>query len=248
MDREMIHKDRDELIDKYIRDELSDHETELFEEHLLSCTECRNEIMERNRIIGSIERDAAEESFQTRGGRDNRSKRRNPLIWYVAAAAGVALVIGLFLLPDRDTPSSSSQSAKVPGPVDDTINGQPDTDVEKIIAQPKQRVAYLAEFQVNPIYENQIGIHTRSGILKVESPPDSIEYAPGSSVELKYHGAETDSLFLVILNNRGEVLSEEKIASPHKFQMQFPAGLYYWQLTDEEESLHTAKIYIRSGS
>ncbi len=174
------------------------------------------------------------------------------MIWYVAAAS-VALVIGLFLLPDRDTPSSSSQSAfekirkdtMFPGPVDDVLNGQPETNEENIATNPKQRVAYLAEFQVNPIYENQIGIHTRSGILKVESPPDSIEYAPGSSLELKYHSAETDSLFLVILNNRGEVLSEETVASPHKFQLQFPSGLYYWQLADEEEALHTAKIYIR---
>ena len=180
----MIHRDRDEMIDKYIRDELSDHEIDLFEEHLLSCTECRNEIDERNRIVDSIARHAAGETFQAGGGRDNQAKKRNRLIWYVAAAAGVALVIGIFLLPNRNTPSSPSRSAlkeiqkdtmKSPGQVDDAINDQPETQKENIITRPKERVAYLTEFQVNPIYENQIGIHARAGNLRVESPPDSTE-------------------------------------------------------------------------
>lgn len=253
MDRKMIHRDRDEIIDKYIRDELSDHETELFEEHLLSCTECRNEIDERNRIVDSIARHAAAKIFQAGGGRVNQLKKRNRLIWYVAAA-GVALVIGIFLLPNRNNPSSPSQSAlkeiqkdtmKSPGQVDDAFYDQPEIHKENIITRPKQRVAYLTEFQVNPIYENQIGIHARAGNLRVESPPDSTECLSGSFVEFRYRSAETDSLWLVIFNNQGEILSEEKIASPHELHMQFPEGLYYWQLTNEEESLHVAKIYIR---
>jgi Putative zinc-finger len=247
MDREMIHRERDQLIDKYIRDELSDQERTIFEEHLLSCSECMNEIKERSRIIASLDKISAGETFQT---------KRNPAIWYIAAAAVAALVIGLFLLPNREHPSISSREAmqepvvdttEASGPLQDKnagVNKPVEEDVQEVPG-PQKRLAYLAEFQINPVYESQVGVFTRAGQLRVESPADSVVCHPGAYIEFKYQGAQSDSLYLVLLDNQGKILSEEKIASPYKFHLQFPAGLYYWQLCSEEESMHTAKIYIR---
>jgi hypothetical protein len=172
----------------------------------------------------------------------------------VAAAAGVALVIGLFLLPNRDNPPAFPQKVSeetevdttdFPEKTEDEMAGVTETSGQDRQALPKKKIANLAAFQVNPVYENQIGIYTRSGNLTVVSPGDSIDCIVGSKVEIRYRGAVTDSLFLVMLDNLGEVLFEEKIASPYSFHMQFSEGLYYWQLTNEEEALHTAKIIIR---
>ena len=246
--------DRDELIDRYIRNELSDQETLIFEEHLLSCTVCRNELTEREEIINAIQKYSAGETFHT--GKHKKDLQKKPLFsfWYVAAAAGVALVVGLFLLPNRDRPSGSSQIAfeeiqkdtiKSPQPLEDDVPVLTENSEEEVTIVPPKKLAYLAEYQAYPFYENQIGIHIRSGNLTVESPADSVDCIPGSSVEFRFRGAENDSLFLAILNNSGELLREDKIDSPYILCMQFSKGLYYWQLTDDEETLHTGKIYIR---
>jgi len=246
MNREMIHRDREKWIESYLRNELSDPDTDIFEEHLLSCAECRKQITQRSRTYGFMERYGARKTFQQSRKIDKRSKKLKPWIWYMAAAAGVALVIGLFLLPNQDTPTTSSRKATT-----ETVEPEEDstrvteTSREDIQSHPRERIADLAAFRENPVYENQIGIHVRAGNLLVESPLDSIECSTGSSVEIRYQGAGADSLFLVLLNNLGNILFEEKITSPYSFFMQFPEGLYYWQLTDEEESLHTAKIIIR---
>ncbi|MCK5136497.1 MAG: zf-HC2 domain-containing protein [Bacteroidales bacterium] len=246
--------DRDELIDRFIRNELSDQEAVIFEEHLLSCAVCRNELMEREEIINAIQKYSAGETFRTGGHKGDLLKKHFFIFWYVAAAAGVALVVGLFLLPNRDTPSRSSQIAleeiqtdtlKAPQPAEDDVPGLTEKSEEEVIIIPKKEITYLAEYQAYPFYENQIGINIRSGNLTVESPADSVECISGSSVEVRFRGVENDSLFLAILNNSGVVLREDKIASPYIICMQFPKGLYYWQLTDDEETLHTGKIYIR---
>ena len=246
--------DRDELIDRYIRNELSDQEALIFEEHLLSCAVCRNELTEREEIINAIQKYSAGETFRAGGHKEDRSKKSLFIYWYVAAAAGVAFVVGLFLLPNRDTPSGSPPIAfeeiqrdttKSPQPDEDDVPGVPEKSKEEVIVIPAKELAYLEEYQVYPFYENQIGIHIRSGNLTVESPADSLDCIPGSSVEVRFRGVENDSLFLAILNNSGELLLENKIASPYILCMRFPDGLYYWQLTDDEETLHTGKIYIR---
>ncbi len=245
---------RDDLIDRYIRDELSDQEADIFEEHLLYCSECRKELAGREDIINVIQKQAAGDIFKSGGQQKSFSKKGINIYWYVAAAAGIALVIGLFLLPDRNLPSGSSEipfeenqtdTAKDLQLAADSTHGLFEKSEEKTTTIQETEPALLAAYQVHPVYESQIGVSVRSGDLTVESPPDSIECKSGSSIDIKYRKAEKDSLFLVILDNKGEILQELKIASPHIFHVHFSKGLYYWQLTDDEETLHTGKILVR---
>lgn len=246
MNRELIHSDRDTWIESYLRNELSDPDRDIFEEHLLFCTKCRKQVIERRRIYGSMERYEARNTFQPARKRDKPSKKLKPWIWYVAAAAGVALMIGLFLLPDQETPSTFSQNASTEDmDTQEDSTGVTESGREDIPPPARERIANLESFRANPVYENRIGIHVRAGNLLVESPLDSIECSSGSSLEIRYQGAGADTLFFVLLDNLGKILLEEKITSPYSFTIKFPEGLYYWQLTDEEESLHTGKIYIR---
>jgi putative zinc finger protein len=250
MDRDQIHTDRDELLDRYIRNEMTVKETGIFEEHLLSCEQCRKRLVELNEKVKSIQSHAARETYQSRSRKGLQSKLRPEMIRILVAAASILLVIGLFLISRQYHPSSSSQFAysdtalftdeiKVGAEAPGLNKGEVPIQVKE-----KKRVAYLAECQENPVFESQVGVYFRAGSLSVESPQDSIYCEIDSSIEFRYHGAETDSLFLVLFNNFGEILSEEKVASPHLLQMHFPEGLYYWQLSDEEESFHTAKIYL----
>jgi hypothetical protein len=253
MKQKRIHAERDEIMDQYLRDELSDLEMDMFEEHLLYCAECRDVLAERSRMLGRLEKHAATNTFQSNSYAGKRSKKLAPLFW-LAAAAGVALVIGLFLFPNRNMPGSHSETAEInraedslssAGPSEDRMAVQTDSIESNQPIPDRKRIATLAEYQVNPIYESQVGIHTRARLLMVEAPEDSIACGPGSFIEFKYRGTAIDSLFLSILDNQGEILFEEKIASPHGMHLQFPSGLYYWQLSDEEETWHTAKIIIR---
>ena len=109
---------RDELIDSYLRNELPAKEADLFEEHLLVCTVCRNELTEREEIINSIQKYAANKTLETLHTveqreaveqREELTKKRSKILWYVVAAASIALVISLFFLTDRNTPSSLPQ-------------------------------------------------------------------------------------------------------------------------------------------
>ena len=245
---------RDELMDRFIRDELSDQEADIFEEHLLYCSECRKELAVREEIINAIQKQAAGDVFSSGKQRKSFSWKSNKIYWYVAAAAGIALVIGLFLLPDRKLPSGSADNAINEKQTDqakdlqiaaDSTEGLIEKSEEKTTTIQETDPALLAVYQVHPFYENQIGVGLRSGDLVVESPPDSIECKSGSSIDIQYRNAEKDSLFLVILDNKGEILHEQKIASSHQFQVPFSKGLYYLQLTDDEETLHTGKIIVR---
>ncbi len=246
--------DRDDLIDRYIRDELSDQEADIFEEHLLYCSECRKELAGREEIIEVIQKQAAGDIFKSDGQQKSQSKKGIHIYWYVAAAAGIALVIGLFLLSDRYLPFGSSEIAIEENQTDTAKDIQLAADStvspfeqseEKTATIQETEPAFLAAYQVHPVYESLIGVSVRSGDLTVESPPDSIECKFGSSIDIKYRKAEKDSLFLVILDNKGKILQEQKIASPHTFHLRLSKGLYYLQLTDDEETLHTGKILVR---
>jgi len=253
MDSHQIHKDRDQILDSYIRNELSDRETELLEEHLLYCKDCRDALSERNRIVGSIQRLGAKEVLPYSSHGKTRSIRYLPLIGYAAVAASVALVLGLFVFPGRNHPSSSSRSVLEEMQADtlntremhrEEIAAMPDTGEVPARHDSGRKMAYLPEFQANPLYENLIGVQYRSGNLKVQSPPDSMACFSGASITFRYEGAGSDSLFLVLLTPQGGILMEKKIGSPYPLEMQVPEGLYYWQLTNEEEALHTAKILV----
>lgn len=254
MNQDQIHKERDQWIDRYILEELSDQESAFFEEHLLFCRECRDILTQRQGIVGSIQNHSANDVFQTQRRRQVWSGKSLKRIAYFAAAAGVALVIGLFLFSDRELLDNSlsplAEETKPDAVLDPEAQKEDvavlrDSASVELKQNPQERIAYLEDYQANPLYESQIGIHTRSDLLRVESPLDSVECQSGASIEIRYQGAESDSLFLVLLNRRGDILSETKIQSPHTLEMSFPIGLYYWQLTNEEESLHTAKIFIR---
>jgi hypothetical protein len=257
MDPDQIHKSRDEVMDKYLRNELFDEETAMFEEHLLFCKECRDALSQRSRMIVSIQNVAAGDIFQIRRKREGGVRKYLPIIGYAAAAAGVALVLGLFFFSNRDQASISSQgivretevqTGKDPEPAEENIAGKTDTDEKGLQKDLRRRSTYLAEFKANPVYENLIGVQYRSDNLRVKTPSDSIDCKIGTSIIISFEGAQTDSLFLVLLNRLGVILLEKKISSPYKLDLQFPEGLYYWQLTDEEEALFTAKIFLRSGS
>jgi len=242
----MIHRHREEWIEGYLRNELSDSDREIFEAHLLCCAECRKQIADGSRIYDSVEGYGARTIFQPAGKIDKHSKKLKPWIWFMAAAAGAALLIGLFLLPNQDTPFTRHQKV-----AEEILEKEEDStrvteeSRKDIPPPPRERIANLEAFRVNPIYENQIGIQVRAGTLEVDSPLDSVECSIGSSLEIRYQEAGADTLFFVLLNNLGTILLEEKVTSPYSLSMQFPEGLYYWQLTDEEESLHTGKIFIR---
>ncbi|MCP4311138.1 MAG: zf-HC2 domain-containing protein [Bacteroidetes bacterium] len=254
MDRDHIHKNKDLVIDSYIRNELSEVDADSFEEHLLYCKECRDALLMRERIAGSIQNLAAKENLQGQIDFRHRSRKQKVLIGLFAAAAGVALVLGIFHVSNRDIPSGLSKNMAMDTVLNTLQNPEAKGEEMEVLSEsievdlgelPEDRRSYLASCQPNPIYENQIGIHLRSGNLQVLSPPDSVERYVGSFIEVQYQAPQLDSLFLVLLNRHGEILSEEKIASPHELILHVQAGLYYWQLTDNEELLHTAKIYVR---
>ena len=254
MDCDHIHKNRDLVIDSYIRNELSELDADNFVEHLLYCKDCRDELLLRERIVGAIQNLSAKENLQGHLDGRHRSRKERVLIGLFTAAAGVALVLGIFFVSNRDIPSGSSENMAMDTVLNTRQNLEAKGEEMEMLTKSiegdsdeleEDRRLYLASFEPNPIFENQIGIHLRSGNLQVISPPDSVESSVGSIVEVQYQDAQLDSLFLVLLNRHGEILSEEKIASPHELLLHVQTGLYYWQLTDNEELLHTAKIYVR---
>jgi len=254
MNRERIHLNREEIIEKYLSNELSGEEALEFEEHLLTCAQCRTELTQKSQLLDSMEKYAAKSAFQSRATKDKDRRKPGPLFWYALAAAGVALVIGLFLFPFQNINSPSADKAIVgtesdsldsAGSTGDQVALHTDTAEVELPGRQRRRIANLETYRENPIFESQVGIHTRAGYLVVDAPADSLECVSGSSHEIQFSGAKVDSLFLAVLNNKGEILFEERIASGFMIQMEYPGGLYYWQLSDEEETLHTGKILIR---
>ena len=260
--KEILEKD---IVERYVLSHLSDDEEIAFEEHLLYCLKCREEVRKMEKIVFSVQQ--TESSRIVASGNKNLQVRKKiragKLLLKVAAGivllAGISSIIYYFsrngksITEDKkeqivatqiDSVNSLSgeQERSIPEKIIDTI--EIDSGDGKILPQKNKNLMAQA-FLPNQIFENALENIARSGGVKIEIPKNSDTFRQNSQIEFKWKSDPTTDFVLAIFTNTGEILFEEPVSSPYIFKKELKPGLYYWQLETDLETFYTGKFIVQ---
>lgn len=255
-------ENREELIGKYLLNELPEDECLKFEVHYFSCQECFNQLKTAEEAVNFIKNNRFSEV--------QKSEKKNlldkifdeftkPIKWGIAFASIVILFLIAYTIfnksPEiqknevitKDERDSSKNPFEDKLPVEINDNVKSETRQENLIAELSGE-----EFNANPYYEELIKENVRSStqvLDKVISPliGDTIST---SQILFKFKLNENRPVILTLLDN-----NEEKKFSKELDPNMFPVyeyelstnalkpGLYYWRIEDDNEVYFVGKFY-----
>lgn len=258
-------ENREDLINKYLMNELSDEESLHFEEHYFTCKDCFEELkaLEQSLALVSKEGKTAFDSEIQKSKRNIFSlipTFSTPLKIGFAFASLILLFVlysALFNTQNKqkdDQQIISQQKDKIENKIDSS-----ETKSDNPISKKKNLIAELSgpDFNPSPYYEEWINENVRSGnilIEKVISPKNNDKYLNQSAL-FKWRMTENVPVNLVIMDNDEDVIFSTKVTS-HSFpefslsvkQNEFKkSGLYYWRIEDDNEVLYLGKFYFVRG-
>ncbi len=241
INKENIVFHKDEFYEKYIQGKFSEQEESLFEEHLLTCNYCQDQL----RFFENLILEASNLDFAN--PKQTQNKRLKQLKLY-SIAASIILLIGIgFILyqglgEENIKYTDDSQNTKEPLSKPKDIK-QDLVKPENIIRKKEElkKVVVAENFTPMPLYETAINNHVRAEAIELNLPLIGDKVNIGDTLKFSWNYS-SGPLTLVIINNKGEIVSETKTDSPYLFKNELVSGLYYWQLENDEESLVTGKF------
>ena len=260
--KEILEKD---IVERYVLSRLSDDEEIAFEEHLLYCPECREEVRKMEKIVFSVQQTESSRIIAS-GNKDMQvGKKIRAGKQLLKVAAGIVLLAGISSIlyyfywdgknitkdnkeqliasqTDSENPLSDKQERSVSEKYIDTVENYPDDDS---IAHQINKNILAQAFLPNQIFENAIENISRSGGVKIEMPKNTDIFSRNLNIEFKWKSELNMDFVLVILNNTGEILFEEPVSSPYLFKNELKPGLYYWQLETDLETFYTGKFAVQ---
>lgn len=250
----MNHREVEEgnITELYLGLELSSEQEMAFEEHLLACETCR-ENLRKARLAYEAAELSGIKKFRTGAPRQFREKTNNRLFrnQYIRIAAAVLLLIGISsltiliiqhrgMLPDGPAliiSGNDSSTVKADSAGMNTGTSVPGEIVRKTPVQP----ALTENFIQSRFFENIISENVRNASIIIISPEkDTIIRMP----EFRWKYSGKDRLTLVLINNREKELFRHEIENGTIPSLKTAPGLYYWQLQDEKETLATGKFIL----
>lgn len=254
-------ENRENLISRYLLNELSDEESLKFEEHYFMCEECFNEVRAAEDIFNFISREG-KSAFNTSNGAITDKifslikTLTNPVKIGFAFAILLLLFVLYFTLKKDSTKPVDEQ--KILTGKENVIKQETDT----LITQSKKPYVsennlisdnLVSQFKPNPYYEEWLNENVRSENKLVERVfyPLKNDTIFSSVIEFKWKMKEKLPVKIIILNNlEDEIFSS--IVSDESFPnyqilvstSKFKSGLYYWKIEDENEVLYLSKFIL----
>lgn len=228
--------------ENYIHGKLTKEQEDLFEEHLLTCAYCQEELETTERIVLESKR------YFPKSERTAQQKKIVPkYLLGIVASIVIVLSVSIYFV----TKNSNNKIVQKPV-IADTIPKVPESEEEIIAetAQPEEKndaqqaYNHSAKYNVLPEFENAIKNITRSETINVLSPITSAIYHPGDTIIFNWK-SDTENLFLVLFSNQGDILFEQLVKVPFRFTKSLDKGLYYWQIEDDNDSYYTGKFTIK---
>jgi len=260
--KEITEKD---IVERYVLSRLSDDEEIAFEEHLLYCLKCREEVRKMEKIIISVQQ--TESSRILTSGMKNMQVRKNnrtgKVLLKVAASIVLLAVISSILYYfyqdgknitesdkdhlvatqiDSENSLSDQQERSASEKFIDTV--KIDSGDSNLLPQINKNILAQA-FTPNQIFENAVENINRSGGVKIETPKNTDIFIKNLNIVFNWKSDLHMDFVLVILNNTGEILFEKLVSSPYIFKKELKPGLYYWQLETDLEIFHTGKFVVQ---
>jgi len=241
------------IAELYLRQELSPEDEAAFEEHLLHCEECREDLNELEAVIESVERyhsnrfqNVAEESSSFR-----RSLISGKVFLRIAATilvvAGLAGITDLLIRGDRFSKHSPVAAERDAKKTYDTAlvpetNEIAASHAVKDIPQLDSPGPNDGNFTPDSFFESIINNNLRANDFSIVRPSnDTLTAVP----VFEWNYREKELLVLVVYNNREQEIFKNPVANKTKPLLKPDPGLYYWQLQDEDEVLATGRfIYL----
>lgn len=228
-----------------------DKPDEVVIEHVASCYQCKEEILELSEILDK------EDRFM-----DHRwlRKSKSQLLIRAAAVLVGVIVVALaieFLKPDKRpiqivhddtdtvqlTPADSAFNTK------DAIfqEAKDDSPVIKIIQH--DTIKYAANFEPNQGLEVLINAHFRSKTVKGESYKEKrqVVYHSGDKFIFDLGRFVNSKVVLSIVDHSGSKIAQiESDGNSNNIVLDWKPGLYYWKLSTSEELLELGKFRLYS--
>ncbi len=255
---------RENLIEKYLMQQLNQEQETAFEEHLLYCSHCREELQRLEKIITGIKDTLYLDGFpdKTTVKVNNHEQKKTKHVLFprqvITIAAGIILLLGLtgilYIVMQRTEPTILTHKEEKKEDRLPTVKHDSDSVPQEIIpeldsdaqAVSVESVDLLAEnYKSHALYESMITNIVRSEEIDINEPADSITIGISQEVTFKWYSDQYSELELIILSNKGEPVKKFKGESPIRIKDLSKRGLYYWKLDSQDETLAAGKIYVR---
>lgn len=255
-------ENKEELISKYLLNELSDEESLRFEEHYFSCEECFKQLKAAEEAFALIKLEgiSLKESVERKSLFDRIfGSSSNSFKWAVGfTSIIILLVIGYALL---NTGSENVKEEMAIIDQKDSLKNLVSEELKKdesVIEGKEKQNNLIAElsgpsFKANPYYEEWINENVRSlnNIVEKVLSPELGDTIKTPAINFNFRLKENIPVRLIVLDNsEDEIESVQLIQTDnldYKFKLKtstLKSGLYYWKIEDEREVLFVSKFYF----
>jgi len=252
------------IIENYVMGRLNQEEELAFEEHILSCDECRQKCDHLQKIIEASENKLIAENIikQTEDSRKVKSGVQFRIL--LGTAASLVILVGtIFLILNTRKPSyiatykesitdsvvisSDNNKVEISDKNDTTAvekNEIPEEKYEKNLPDNQQKSLIAQAYHTHPVFESAIENQLRSNGISVSSPQNSEIYTRNQEIKFNWETDARTDLVLIIRDNSGIILFKEKVPSDYIYRIK-ALGLYYWQLMDNNDIIYTGKFLVK---
>ncbi len=247
-DHEYIEKN--EILNKYLLHQLSKEETDKFEEHLLFCLKCREDVQKSNKIFDNIYSGSTEMNSEEKVLKVSDKKFNFRLFYRIAASLIILISVGayLYFFSNKKQNQIKKQFSEI-SIIDTATTNEVDT-IETNYNEPihdelMASVEYDSTLFIESLFfERIIKDDERGSEVQIKLPQPGQEFTNNSEIVFKWEG-DMGETFIVIFDNNEQLIFEQKASSPYIFTEKLMPGLYYWQLENDEYSLYTGKFIVK---
>jgi hypothetical protein len=239
------------IIENYLLHRLNEKETDDFEEHLLYCKECRSLLAETKEImtltqymaIHSSKNETDEGATQKGISLYRTCIKAAAIIFVIVCSAGI--IWSLLQKPKESLVRNESKHGQIknvpdsaPNEVVQSVKSLSQTELTR------ENDSLSGNYKKLALYENAIKNNLRGENIEVLSPKKSTQITFGEKVVFSLKDNKQEILITVI-NNTGKTLFENMVKIPYTLQLKLPRGLYYWEITENDEVVFVSKFLIR---
>jgi hypothetical protein len=241
--------DNDELIEKYLQDEMTPSERVEFEKMLNTDKSFAEKVEVERKIVEGIRLYGKDvelmNSFKDRYEQEKPRSLTRPLFFLRIAAVAVLLIAATWFLIFYFGQKKKESEEYVAGEKKKTqipfVKSLKDSINKNLIAENRNE----ENFRKLARFEELIGQGYRSeGEITVVSPKINRKYKVKDTVSFSWQKPGSNQLKLVIFNNKGNVISEQEIPKGFTYKKVLLPGLYYWQLETKSEAVYVGKFLV----
>jgi hypothetical protein len=239
------------IIENYLLHRLNEKETDDFEEHLLYCKECRKLLAETKEIMNLTQYMAIHTSKREPEEVATQKSYTLSRAWIKAAAVLLVLVCSAGIIwsllkkPQESLVGNVSEPGQIKNVRDSAqIEVLPPIKSLSRTESTGENESLPVNYKELALYENAIENNLRAENIEVLTPKKSSNIAFGEKVVFSLKDNKQEIL-LTVLSNTGKTLFENKVKTPYTLRLKLPRGLYYWEITQDDEVVFVSKFLIR---